>query len=81
MFVYKQNGVALREKQAFVYKHQKFVYKHNLSCRHVEKRNRDAFVEAHKCVYTRTTVFAYKHLALTDAVLSSCVSKFTPMCV
>ena len=69
MFVYKQNGVALREKQVFVYKLEKFVYKHKISCRDVEKRNRDAFVEAQKCVYTRTCVFVYKHLALTDDVI------------
>ena len=70
MFVYKQNGVALREKQVFVYKLEKFVYKHKISCRDVEKRNRDAFVEAQKCVYTRTFVFVYKHLALTDATIT-----------
>jgi hypothetical protein len=28
---------------------------------HVEKRNRDAFVETQKCTYTNFRVFAYAH--------------------
>jgi len=61
MFVYMRHGVALRGNGG-LYTHMHFAcIQAQILRRDVKKRNRCAFVEKQKSVYTRKMSFAYKH--------------------